>query len=117
MTAMLDIRPLRPTIGAEICGIDLRDEPHDGTTAELDKAFLDHKVLFFRDQDITSEQHVAFARHFGELEVHPFVPSKDGYPEVMVLQHDENFRGTENAWHSDVTWRLEPSLGSILRAV
>ena len=46
---------------------------------------MDHKVLFFRDQHITSDQHVAFCRRFGELEVHPFVPSKPGYPEVMVL--------------------------------
>jgi len=114
---MLDIRPLSPCIGAEVFGIDLRIDPDDGTLAELDKAFLDHKVLFFRDQDITSEQHVAFARHFGDLEVHPFVPHKTDFPEVMVLQHDEKNRGTENAWHSDVTWRLEPSLGSILRAI
>jgi taurine dioxygenase len=117
MSGMLELRPLSPTIGAEVHGIDLREPLDDGTFAELDKAFLDHKVLFFRDQDITSEQHVEFARHFGDLEVHPFVPHKKDQPEVMVLLHDENRRGTENAWHSDVTWRLEPSLGSILRAV
>src|SRR5262249_15332347 len=82
-----------------------------------DKAFLDHKVLFFRDQHITSEQHVAFCRVFGDLEIHPFAPHKDGIPEVMVIAHDEERRGRENNWHSDVTWRQEPSLGSMLRAV
>ena len=91
--------------------------PDDSTRAELDKAFLDHKVLFFRDQHITTEQHVEFCRGFGELEIHPFVPCKPGYPEVMVLTHDESRKGHENAWHSDVTWRQEPSLGSMLRAV
>jgi taurine dioxygenase len=114
---MIDVRPLSPTIGAEVSGIDLRDVPDDATFAELDKAFMDHKVLFFRDQAITSDQHVAFCRRFGELEVHPFVPSKPGYPEVMRLVHDKDWRGTENNWHSDVTWRQEPSLGSMLRAV
>ena len=114
---MIDVRPLSPTIGAEVSGIDLGQVPDDATFAELDKAFMDHKVLFFRDQPITSDQHVAFCRRFGDLEVHPFVPSKPGYPEVMRLVHDENWRGTENNWHSDVTWRQEPSLGSMLRAV
>ena len=74
-------------------------------------------MLFFRDQDITTEQHLAFARNFGDLEVHPFAPSKPGYPEVLAITHDKDSRGRENTWHSDVTWRLEPSLGSILRAI
>jgi taurine dioxygenase len=114
---MIDVRPLSPTIGAYVTGIDLRDDLDDGSVAQLEKAFLDHKVLFFRDQDITSEQHLAACRHFGELEVHPFVRNKPGYDEVMVLEHDEARRGTENFWHSDVTWRIEPSLGSMLRAI
>jgi taurine dioxygenase len=114
---MIDVRPLSPTIGAEITGLSLADELDDATFSELDKAFMDHKVLFFRDQDITTDQHVAACRRFGELEVHPFVPAKEGFPEVMVLTHNEKHRGTENFWHSDVTWRQEPSLGSMLRAV
>jgi len=114
---MLHVRPLTPTIGAEVSGIDLAEPLDDARRAELDTAFLDHKVLFFRDQPITTEQHVAFCRAFGELEVHPFVPHKPGHPEVMVLTHDERRRGHENAWHSDVTWRIEPSLGSMLRAI
>ena len=73
--------------------------------------------MFFRDQDITTEQHLAFARRFGALEVHPFAPSKPGYPEVLAITHDRDSRGRENTWHSDVTWREVPSLGSILRAV
>ena len=114
---MLDIRPLTPTIGAEIHGIDLAERCDDGNWAELDKAFMQHKVLFFRGQHITSDQHVEFCRQFGELEVHPFVPSKPGLPEVMELVANEARRGNENTWHSDVTWRQEPSLGSMLRAV
>jgi taurine dioxygenase len=49
--------------------------------------------------------------------VHPFAPSKPGYPEVLAITHDREHPGRENTWHSDVTWRIEPSLGSVLRAV
>jgi taurine dioxygenase len=114
---MIELRPLTPTIGAEVVGLDLAEPLDDGGFAEIDKAFMDHKVLFFRNQHITTDAHIAFCRRFGALEVHPFIPAKEGYPEVVVLAHDENFKGMENNWHSDVTWRLEPSLGSMLRAV
>ena len=72
---------------------------------------LDYKVIFFRDQDITTEQHLAFAGRFGDLETHPFAPHKEGYPEVLLLEKNEQMGGYENVWHSDVTWRLQPSLG------
>ncbi|HEX5097414.1 MAG TPA: TauD/TfdA family dioxygenase [Acidimicrobiia bacterium] len=113
----IDVQPLTPTIGAEVYGIDLGHLCDTGTLAELQKAWLDYKVLFFREQHITTDQHIAFCRQFGDLEVHPFVPPKPGYPEVMVLIANDKRKGSENAWHSDVTWRQEPSLGSMLRAV
>jgi taurine dioxygenase len=113
----LTLSPLTPTIGAEVSGIDLAQPLDAGTRAALRQALLDWKVLFFRDQDIDTDQHLAFARNFGELEVHPFAPQKPGYPEVLAITHDRENRGRENTWHSDVTWRLEPSLGSILRAL
>ena len=116
-TASFEVRPLTPKIGAEIAGIDLRTAPSGATLRDLRAALLDWKVLFFRDQDITTEQHLAFARCFGELEVHPFAPQKPGYPEVLAITHDRERPGRENTWHSDVTWRLQPSLGSILRSL
>ena len=115
--AVLEVRPLTPTIGAEIHGIDLRQPLDAVTLSEVRAALLDWKVLFFRDQDITTGQHLAFARNFGKLEVHPFAPEKPGYPEVLAITHDRERPGKENTWHSDVTWRLEPSLGSVLRAL
>jgi taurine dioxygenase len=115
--APIALRPLTPTIGAEVSGIDLRSPLDTATLASVRQALLDWKVLFFRDQDITTEQHLAFARQFGDLEVHPFAPHKPGFPEVLAITHDRDRRGRENTWHSDVTWRIEPSLGSILRAV
>jgi len=113
----LSLAPLTPTIGAEVSGIDLARPLSAAAQATLRQALLDWKVLFFRDQDITTDEHLAFARNFGELETHPFAPSKEGYPEVLAITHDRDSRGRENTWHSDVTWRLQPSLGSILRAV
>lgn len=109
--------PLSPTVGAEIGGVDLAQPLDDETFAEVHRALLAYKVIFFRDQQITTEQHLAFARRFGELEVHPFAPQKPGHPEVLVLEKNADFGGYENIWHSDVTWRLQPSLGSVLRAV
>jgi taurine dioxygenase len=115
--SLIEVRPLTPTIGAEIDGVDLR-LPLDGETlGEIRAALLDWKVLFFRNQDITTEQHLDFAGRFGKLEVHPFAPHKPGYPEVLAITHNRESRGRENTWHSDVTWRLEPSLGSILRSI
>ena len=86
------------------------------TFAEIHRALLEYKVIFFPDQNITPEQHVTFARRFGTLETHPFVPHRDGHPEVMVLKKNDRMGGYENVWHSDVTWRLAPSLGSVLLA-
>ncbi|HEX2591591.1 MAG TPA: TauD/TfdA family dioxygenase [Rhizomicrobium sp.] len=116
-TAALTISPLTPTIGAEIENIDLRKPLDAATQAALREALLEWKVLFFRDQDITTEQHLAFAGAFGALEVHPFAPHKPNYPEVLAITHGPGNKGKENAWHSDVTWRIEPSLGSVLRAL
>ncbi|THD68550.1 TauD/TfdA family dioxygenase [Phenylobacterium sp.] len=111
------LSPLTPGIGAEVGDLDL-SKPLDGETRDgLRQALRDWKVLFFRDQAITTEQHLAFARNFGDLEVHPFAPSKPGDPEVMTITHNKDDRGQENTWHSDVTWREAPSLGSILRCL
>jgi taurine dioxygenase len=111
----LEFVPLTPSIGVEVQGVDLSQPLDAPTRSALRAALLDWKVLFFRDQDITTEQH--FARQFGELEIHPFAPSKPGYPEVLAITHDDKNKGRENTWHSDVTWREKPSLGSVLRAI
>jgi taurine dioxygenase len=109
------IAPLSPTIGAEISGVDL-SEPLRATLRDaIYSALLDWKVIFFRDQDITTEQHLAFAKNFGDLEIHPFAPADEDHPEVLKITHNETHPGRENLWHSDVTWRAQPSLGSVLR--
>ena len=109
-------RPLSPSIGAELHGIDLRQELSDEAIAEVRRALLDYKVIFFRDQHLTRAQHIAFARRFGELEIHPATPREQPDREILRIEHGPDNKGKENAWHSDVTWRAEPSLGSILRS-
>lgn len=113
----LGVTPLTPAIGAEISGVDLSQDQDEAVIAEIRAALLAHKVVFFRDQHITPAQHIAFARCFGTLEVHPATPKDQPDPEVLHIAHGPDSKGKENAWHSDVTWRAEPSLGSILRAV
>lgn len=111
------VAPLTPSIGAEISGIALAEKQDDATIAEIRSALLAYKVIFFRDQFITPEQHITFARRFGPLEIHPATPKEQPNPEVLHIAHGPDSRGQENFWHSDVTWRAEPSLGSILRAI
>lgn len=112
----LRLRPCSPTIGAEVLDLDLRDTLDEGMWDELDRALLEWKVLFFRDQQITGEQHRDFARRWGPLEVHPFLASGE-VPEVVRFDKGADEVGYENIWHSDVSWRLEPSLGSVLRCL
>lgn len=113
-----EVKPLSPQIGAELSGIKLAGDLPDEAIAEIRRALLDHKVVFFRDQnELSAQEHIAFARRFGELEIHPATPKGQPDPEILRITHDENSKGRENAWHSDVTWRPEPSLGSILRAI
>jgi taurine dioxygenase len=112
-----DIEPQTPTIGATISGLDLTQTLSDDIISGLRAALVQWKVIFFRDQHLSEEEHIRFARRFGDLEIHPFTPADQARPEILRLLHDKDNRGTENFWHSDVTWRPEPSLGSILRAV
>ena len=115
-TGTLNIKPLTPAIGAEIHGIDLGAPDMAQRVPEIRAALLKHGVIFFRGQDLTQEQHIAFAREFGDLEIHPATPKDQPNPEVLRIAHGPKSRGQENYWHSDVTWREEPSLGSILLA-
>ena len=116
-TKTLTVEPLTATIGAEIGGIDLADELPDAVIEEIRQVLLEWKVVFFRDQGrLDRERHIAFGRRFGDLEVHPLTPDDGANPEVFVIPAGGTFRAPE-VWHSDVTWRPEPSLGSILRAV
>ena len=105
------------TLGAEISGIDITGELPDDVIAEIQLALDNYKVIFFRNQPLTSEQHVAFAKRFGDLEIHPFIPSNTGIPELVRFEKTAEVAGYENSWHHDVTWREFPSMGAILHSI
>ena len=111
------VRRMGATIGAELHGVDLSQPLGDEVIDEIRQALHDFKVIFFRDQQLTAEQHVAFARRFGELEIHPFIPGNTTVPELVRFEKSAETGGYENTWHHDVTWRECPSMGAILRAV
>lgn len=113
----IEIRPTTPTIGAEVRGVDLRIPLEPDVVRAIEEALLAHHVLFFRDQEITPEQQVAFAKQFGPIGFPPFAPKYGESPEFIVLdQQSPKGEGADN-WHSDNTFMREPPMGSILRAV
>ena len=115
------LQPMSPTIGAVVAGVSMADAVDAELFQELNRALLEWKVLFFRDQHLTHAQHSGFAANWGALESHPFIRRTDaqpeGTPEVVRFEKGPKMAGFENTWHSDVTWRINPSLGSILRAI
>ncbi|GAB2744712.1 TauD/TfdA dioxygenase family protein [Amycolatopsis magusensis] len=114
--SLFSLTPLGPVIGAEIDGVDLGAPLTADLRAELNRALLEWKVLFFRDQDITSAQQRDFARNWGPLETNPFIPTGDS-EQVTRFARSSAMPGFENIWHTDVTFRPEPALGSVLRLI
>lgn len=117
MQSRLTIHPIAGALGAELSGVDLASGLSAETIAEIRQALLDHLVIFFRDQEITPEQHLAFARRFGDPVAYPMVQGLEGFPEivpVVKLEHETiNFGGL---WHSDTTYLARPPMGSVLVA-
>ena len=115
--AALDVRPIAGALGAEIHGINLASELDSGTVAAIRRAFLDHLVIFFRDQELPPERFLAFARRLGTPVEYPLVKGIDGYPEIIRVAklEDEtvNFGGI---WHSDTTYLEAPPMGTMLVA-
>ena len=116
----IQVEPLTCSIGAELSNVNLGAAAEDDALmAEIRALLLKHRVLFFRDQDITRAEHVGFARHFGELEDHPVVGSDPENPGLVRIYKDADSKDEhyENAWHCDATWRTQPPMGCVLRCV
>jgi len=113
----LEIRKIAGALGAEVHGVDLSKPLADGQKAELRRAWLEHLVLFFRDQQLAPEPFMAFARAWGEPIEYPFVKGIEGFPqiiEVKKLEHEKvNFGGI---WHSDTAYLDVPPMASMLLA-
>jgi taurine dioxygenase len=117
VTAPFDIAPVAGALGAEITGLDLAQPLSDETILALRRAWLDHLVLFFRDQDLSPARFLAFGRRFGDVIEYPFVKGLPDYPEiipVLKLEHERvNFGGV---WHSDTVYLDVPPMASMLVA-
>lgn len=112
----IEVKPLTPTIGAVIEGVDLSQPLDDEAFALVKAAFLKHRVIFFEDQRLTPVQHRDFAARFGALHTHPLYPGVPEAPELFILDNHADNPTDNDAWHTDVTFIETPPLGSILYA-
>ena len=113
----MEVKLLSGALGAEIEGIDLKDTS-DENFKKINELLLEHKVIFFRDQKITEEEHMALAEKFGPLETHAYVKGLDEYPEIVriIKAEDEKNQWGEN-WHIDVSYNTKPTKIVILKSL
>lgn len=112
----ITVKPISGGLGADIKGVDLA-KLDDATFAQIHQAFLDHQVVFFRDQDITPEQQITLARRFGDIHYHPFMSGMDEHPEILeiVKQPGETYTFGA-AWHTDQMFNPSPAKATMLYA-
>ena len=109
------INKLTPNIGAEIVGKNIFDNLTTTVCDKIYETLIEHKVIFFRNQEITNDQHIKFAKSFGEIEPpHPVYPHVDQFPEIVLLENDKNRPPDTDVWHTDVTFKPNPPFASIL---
>jgi taurine dioxygenase len=113
----ISAKPFSPNLGAEIYGVDLSKPISDAQFADIHRAFLDHQVLFFKNQDeIPPTLHIEFGKRFGELHSHPAAPTMKGFPEIFEIHATKNSKiANGEFWHSDVSCDEEPPLGTMLQ--
>jgi taurine dioxygenase len=113
----ITVTPIAGALGAEIGNVDLAADNPQSLYDEIHRALLENLVIFFRDQEITPEQHLAFARRWGDLHQHPFMKGMDEYPDILEIKKlptdKKNFGG---GWHSDQMFAPQPAMGTILYA-
>jgi len=111
----IDVIPLAGALGAEVRGVDIAGGVDDDLLAEIHRAWLDHHVIYFRDQNLTPDQHVAFAMRFGGIHLHLFNKSLDGHPEIIeMLKTPEETVNNGDVWHSDQMYTPKPAKGTML---
>ena len=113
---MITPKPMTGTLGAEIEGIDLTLPLSIHDYKKIRNLLIEHEVIFFRNQDISPAQQKELAGSFGPLQTHPAYETVEGFPEITILESTEKKPTKIEAWHSDMTFRLHPPLGSLLRS-
>ena len=113
---MFTVQPLACALGAELSGVDLTLELSPKIFKELRRLLVEYEVVFFRDQDISPAQHRSLAASFGPLQTHPAYNTVEGFPEITILESTAENPSKIEAWHSDMTFREHPPLGTVLRS-
>lgn len=109
----INVRPLGDHIGAQIEGIDISRTLSPADFNKIHDALTAYQVIFFRDQELTDGELIAFGRRFGPLYIHPYAPKDPDHPEVVILK---SMLARADVWHSDATFQEKPPLGSFLFA-
>jgi len=113
---IIKINRITSALGAEVSGVDLRQPVTDEDFDAIHKALLEYQVIFFREQHITPGQQLALAKRFGPIQTHPAYAHVEGYPEVCILENSKENPSKIDTWHTDMTFRPNPPLGSMLHA-
>jgi taurine dioxygenase len=114
----IEVHPLSDSVGAEVLGVDLGADLGNETYSEIRRAFHNHGVIFFRDQQLTPEQHISFAQKWGAININRFFQAVDDYPQIAnVVKEPHHKKNIGARWHTDHSYDDEPALGSALYAL
>jgi taurine dioxygenase len=112
----IEVKPIAGALGAEIGGVDL-GRLDEETFKEIKAAWLQHLVVFFRNQTITPEQQIAFGKRFGEIHHHPFMKGMDEYPDILeIIKEESDTKAFGEVWHTDQMFNPKPATATILYA-
>ena len=112
----IEVKPIAGALGAEIAGVDLGEVDQE-TFAEIHAAWLQHLVVFFRNQSITPPQQIAFAKRFGEIHHHPFIQGIEAYPDILeIIKEEGDSKAFGEVWHTDQMFNPKPAKATILYA-
>ena len=113
----IEVRPIAGALGAEIGGVDLSEPIGDALFGDIYQAFLEHQVIFFRDQEITPDQYLAFAHHWGDIHRHPYMMGLPDHPDILeLLKTETDTYAFGNTWHSDQMFAPRPAKCTMLYA-
>ena len=113
---MFEVKLLGGALGAELYGVNLAQDLSNDVLKEIRRLLVEHEVIFFRDQDISHEQHKQIAHFFGPLQTHPAYGTVPDFPEITILESTAEKPTKIEKWHTDMTFREHPPMGSILRS-
>ena len=114
---MIRVKPLGGALGAEISGIDLNEAISDEQLTEVRQVFGQYAVIFFRNQNLSPENEIRFAKRWGEINTNRFFSSVEGYPQIaLVVKEPDQKNNIGGSWHTDHSYDIAPALGSMLFA-